>query len=107
MSAENSENEIQEDENQSEEEEIIKSTVSKTKNLAQIYENKNFELGNGNLHFLPMKISYTGYCRVSSFFDPLIEKRNINSNCKINNIEEAEHYTGSFRGRLLNGKKKK
>jgi hypothetical protein len=57
---------------------------------------KPFELANGNFHFLPVKIDYTGYSKVNTFFDTLIEDKTIGDNY---------NYTASFRGRLFNGKK--
>ena len=36
----------------------------------------HFELGNGNVHFLPGKLNYTGYTNVDVFFDPLIKSGN-------------------------------
>jgi hypothetical protein len=58
---------------------------------------KKFEIGNGNLHFLPVKISHSGHSRVDVFFDSLIENRSGK------NI--GYDYTTSFRGRVFNGKK--
>jgi len=67
-------------------------------------------IGNGKMHFLPFKIKYNGYAPVDSFFDSLIQNKDMagisNSNNDLNNINKSSiNYTTSFRGRILNGKK--
>lgn len=67
------------------------------------YQKKNefYDTRNKNLHFLPVKISHTGRCKASVFFNPLIEKKQINKN----STSDDNDYTTSFRGRIFNGKK--
>ena len=80
---------------------IEKNDNTKTKNeefesKKKIEKEKPFELANGNLHLLPVKIDYTGHSKVNTFFDTLIEDKTNGDNF---------NYTASFRGRLFNGKK--
>lgn len=44
--------------------------------ISGIKNTNQFELGNGNLHFLPANIEYTGHTNVDVYFDPLIKKSN-------------------------------
>ena len=44
--------------------------------MSRIVNKDHFELGNGNIHFLPAKIQYTGYTNVDVYFDPLIKQSN-------------------------------
>ncbi len=58
--------------------------------MSMIFNNKTTKPSD-NIHFLPCKIDTNGYAPVSTFFDPLIQKKN-------------EIYTTSFRGREFHGK---
>ena len=55
-------------------------------------DKNDFEIGNGNIHFLPAKISYKGFANVDIFFDPLIKN------------DKNMNYETSFRGKYLKGK---
>ena len=55
-------------------------------------DKNEFEIGNGNIHFLPAKISYKGFANVDIFFDPLIKN------------DKNMNYETSFRGKYLKGK---
>lgn len=59
-------------------------------------QEKPFELANGNFHFLPVKVDYTGHSKVNTYFDTLIVDKTNGDN---------SDFTTSFRGRLFNGKK--
>jgi hypothetical protein len=95
MSSDNNSNNSEEDfsEVDNDEQEIIINNNKKSDNVVNIK-------GNGNLHFLPFKINYTGHCKVDAFFESLIEKKQID--CK---NENAQNCKTSFRGRIFNGKK--
>lgn len=87
-------------ENELSDEEIKNEDMSMNENSNHPIQPQCFERGNGNLHFLPLKISHTGFCKVDSFFDPLIEPKNKNNDNSTNN------FSSSFRGRMLKGKLK-
>jgi hypothetical protein len=44
--------------------------------MSRTINKDHFELGNGNIHFLPAKIHYTGFTNVDVYFDPIIKESN-------------------------------
>lgn len=86
-----------------EEENVINfdNEIAKNESKIRIKENKE---GNNKLHFLPFKIFHTGPCKVSTYFDPLIETTGANVDSKIIQENKPLDCKTSFRGRILKGK---
>ena len=122
----NSNSNFSEDKFSDVEDEIYEDSNKIPISLKSSNKEKDFEIGNGNFHFLPAKINHTGHCQVNVYFDSLIEKKqnkyssmymipdeadNINSNTEQNlnanqnQDDELSNYSTSFRGRIFNGKK--
>jgi hypothetical protein len=88
---------MSEDENGSDyQEEVEYEEILPIKKQSKI--SKDFDPGNGNLHFLPVRIAHNGHSRVDVFFDPLIEKKTGYNNGDYD-------FKSSFRGRVFNGKR--
>jgi hypothetical protein len=86
----------------------IKNNYTSNSNISNLSKTPSDDFGNGNLHFLPAKISHTGPCRVDVFFDTLIQMKNKNSNISETKQDQENKVTDcstSFRGRIFNGKK--